>query len=72
MELLGKINEDGCDLSQTRWLDTSFCLPFKTSSELSNYGPDLSEKILQKPIVPNGKYSLFLEFSSATTYVIRY
>ena len=72
MEGLGLISEEGTDLSQERWLDTSFCLPFKLSSELANYGPDLSEKILQKPIIPNGKYSLFLEFEEPTTYVIRY
>ena len=72
MELLGKISEDGCDLSMERWLDSSFCLPFKISSELSNYGPDLSERILQAPIVPNGKYSLYLEFENPTTSVLRY
>ena len=72
MEAFGLISEEGTDLSQERWLDTSFCLPFKLSSELANYGPDLSEKVLQQPIIPNGKYSLFLEFEEPTTYVIRY
>ena len=46
-------------------------LPFKVSSELTNYGSDLAENILQEPIVPNGKYTVFMEFSTATTYVIR-
>ena len=71
METLGKICEEGCDLSLDRWLDPSFILPFKISSEPANYGPDLSEKILQQPIIPNGKYSLFMEFEKPTTYVLR-
>ena len=71
MELLGKISEDGCDIDINRWQDSHFCLPFKISPELRDYGPDVGEKILQKPMIQNSRYSLFLEFESPTTYVIR-
>ena len=71
MEQLGLITDDGCDLSKERWLDTSFCLPFKVSAEIANYSPDIADKIIQKPIVNNGKFALFLEFENPTSYVIR-
>ena len=71
MSLLGKITEDGCDLPMDTYYDSSFMIPFKISSELPNYGSDLSETILQEPIITNGRYSIFMEFSKPTTYVIR-
>ena len=71
MSLLGKITEDGCDLPMDTYYDSSFMIPFKISSELSNYGSDLSETILQEPIINNGRYTVFLEFDQPTTYVIR-
>ena len=66
MSLLGKITEDGCDLPMDTYYDSSFMIPFKISSELSNYGPDLSETILQEPIITNGRYTVFMEFSEPT------
>ena len=72
MEQLGLITQEGCDLPLDRWKDSSFCLPFKISPELANYSPELSEKILQKPIPNSGKFSLFLEFKETTSYVLRY
>ena len=70
--LLGKINELGCDLPLEVWLDSSFILPFKISPELADYGPDMSERILQRSIVPHGsKYSLFMQFKRPTSKVIR-
>ena len=72
MEQLGLITQEGCDLPLDRWKDSSFCLPFKISPELANYSPELAEKVLQKPIPNSGKFSLFLEFTAATTYVLRY
>lgn len=72
MDQLGKFNENGVDLSMSKWLDSHFCLPFRLSPELAHYGPDLSEKILQKPILPNNaRYNLFMEFETTTEYVIR-
>ena len=71
MSLSGLLDEDGLELSMERYYDSSFFMPFKLSPELPNYGPELAEKILQEPIVPNGRYTLFLEFPEVTTFVIR-
>lgn len=71
MTLSGLLNEDGVELPMDVYYDSSFFIPFKLSPELPNYGPELSEKILQEPIVPNGNYTLFLDFSVATPFVIR-
>ena len=71
MSIAGLLDEDGLELSMERYYDSSFFMPFKLSSELPNYGPELAEKILQEPIVPNGRYTLFLEFPEVTTFVIR-
>ena len=71
MDTLGLINENGCDLSLDRWLDSSFLLPYKLSHELNSYSADLHDRILQTPTVKNGKSRLYLEFHSPTTYVIR-
>ena len=70
MSLSGLLDEDGLELSMERYYDSSFFMPFKLSPELPNYGPELAEKILQEPIVPNGRYTLFLEFPEVTTFVI--
>ena len=71
MEHLGLITDEGCDLSLERWLDTSFCLPFKVSAEVANYSSDIAEKIIQRPVLNNGKFTLFMEFDHPTSYVIR-
>ena len=71
MGLLGQITEQGVQISQEVFESSWFCLPFKLSSELSNYGPNLSEHLLQKPIVQNGRYILHLEYENPTTKVIR-
>ena len=71
MESLGLINEQGCDLSIDRWLDSSFILPFRISPDFNTYSPEISERILQEPVVSHGKYKMFLEFDGPTTYVIR-
>ena len=62
----------GCDLPMATWLHSSFVLPFKISPELASYGPDVSERILQRAIVPHGsKYSLFMQFKNPTRKVLR-
>ena len=71
MEGLGKVNENGCELSLDMFYDSSFFLPFKLSHELSNYSPDISDRVLMAPTIKNSRTRLFLEFNSATTYVIR-
>ena len=53
-------------------MDSSFMLPFKVSSQLETYGPDLSERILQRAIVPHGaKYMLYMAFKNPTEKVLR-
>ena len=68
MSLLGRITEDGCDLPMDTYYDSSFMIPFKISSELPDYGLDLSKTILQEPIITNGRYSVFMEFDKPTMY----
>ena len=72
MDTLGQLTENGTILSQERFMDTSFMLPFKMSYELNSYSPDTSQRVLQQHPVKNTKTHLYLEFKAATTYVIRY
>lgn len=62
---------NGSDLTLDSWLKSSFHLPFKTSFELESFDGAIGDRVQQSPINPNGKYSLYLKFSKATTYVIR-
>ena len=52
------------------WLSSSFFLPFRTTFEIDSLSGGLSERVQQNPINSNGKYSLYLKFSEATTYVL--
>ena len=63
--------QDGCDIPIEVWEDSSFVLPFRLSAELNCYGPDLSEMILQKPLVEGTKTKLYLEFEENTEFVLR-
>ena len=73
MDSMGKINENGCDLSYESYYGSCFFLPFYLSHELANYSSDLSERVLQAPTVKGTcKARLFLEFNKSTEYVIRY
>ena len=73
MDSMGKINENGCDLSYESYYGSCFFLPFYLSHELANYSADLSERVLQAPTVKGTcKARLFLEFNKSTEYVIRY
>ena len=72
MDSIGKINENGCDLSYESYFDSFFFMPFKLSHELNSYAPDVSERVLQAPTVKNSRIKLFLEFSEPLKYVIRF
>ena len=39
--------------------------------ELESFSGELGERVQQNPVNSNGKYSLYLKFSEATTYVLR-
>ena len=71
MSIAGLLDEDGLELTMDRYYDSSFFMPFTLAPELSNYSPEMAEKILQEPIVSNGRYTLFMEFPTVTTFVIR-
>ena len=71
LEASGKLSPKGADISMDTWLTSSFHLPFKTSFELESYSGLAAERIKQQPIGANDKYSLYLKFAQATTYVIR-
>lgn len=47
-------------------------LPFKLSPELNAYSPDVGERVLQKPVISSGKYTLFMQFKRPTQKVLRY
>ena len=51
MDSIGKINENGCDLSYESYFNSFFFMPFKLSHELNSYAPDVSERVLQAPTV---------------------
>ena len=71
IDSLGLMQNDGCALTYDRWLDSSFCLPFRLSHELNTYTPQQTERLLQEPAVPLARSRLFLAFNAPTTYVIR-
>ena len=71
IDSLGLLTQDGCPLSYDRWLDSTFCLPFRLSHELNTYTPQQADRILQEPAVPHARSRLFLAFKTSTTYVVR-
>ena len=71
IDSLGLLTQDGCPLSYDRWLDSTFCLPFRLSHELNTYTPQQADRILQEPAVPLARSRLFLAFKKSTTYVVR-
>ena len=66
-----KLNQEGSDIDMNTWLTSSFFLPFRTTFEIDSLSGGLSERVQQNPVNSNGKYSLYLKFSEATTYVLR-
>ena len=72
LESCKKLNQQrGADLDMKTWLSSSFFLPFRTTFELESFSGELGERVQQNPVNSNGKYSLYLKFSEATTYVLR-
>ena len=68
---LGKISENGCDLSMERYYDSSFFIPFRLDGQLGNYSADVQNRLQQRATVPHSRIRLFLEFKKETSYVIR-